>query len=344
MEGGGRGPVHRLRRAQDPPPTEEPVRRVWGQPPHHGRPRRPQGAPLPRREKRRLKHSPSLPGVQSREGNADLGRVHVMPVTLTCEQCGRSYSVPPSRAKTSRFCGRECSAIAQKKPLVRMECEHCGSARHLKASEARRTRYCSLECYHAAERPRRRARARTEREAPPAEKRCTQCTHVKPISEFYNFRYGRYGKRADCKECANERSRAWYRSNFQRVARTKRAYARRNKNRMQRYRAQWASENPDSIRTYTQRRRARLAGAAGRHTEADVVRLWQRQRGECARCGVRLGSRSEERAFHVDHITPISRGGSNWPRNLQLLCPLCNTRKKDKTPAEFTLYLLRMDA
>ena len=32
-------------------------------------------------------------------------------------------------------------------------------------------------------------------------------------------------------------------------------------------------------------------------------------------------------AEHVDHITPVARGGSDWPTDLQPLCAACNLRK-----------------
>jgi len=39
--------------------------------------------------------------------------------------------------------------------------------------------------------------------------------------------------------------------------------------------------------------------------------------------------------FHVDHKTPLTRGGNNSPENLCCACPSCNFRKGTKTAEEF---------
>jgi hypothetical protein len=48
--------------------------------------------------------------------------------------------------------------------------------------------------------------------------------------------------------------------------------------------------------------------------------VWQRDQSRCANCG------SKEK-LEYDHIIPVSKGGSNTERNLQLLCERCNRSK-----------------
>jgi 5-methylcytosine-specific restriction endonuclease McrA len=50
------------------------------------------------------------------------------------------------------------------------------------------------------------------------------------------------------------------------------------------------------------------------------VFVWRRDNGRCAKCG------SQEK-LEYDHIIPISKGGSNTARNIQLLCERCNRSK-----------------
>jgi holliday junction DNA helicase RuvB len=55
----------------------------------------------------------------------------------------------------------------------------------------------------------------------------------------------------------------------------------------------------------------------------DVRReVWRRDGGKCVKCG------SRER-LEYDHIIPVTRGGSNTARNIELLCETCNRAKSD---------------
>ena len=59
--------------------------------------------------------------------------------------------------------------------------------------------------------------------------------------------------------------------------------------------------------------------------------LHKEQRGKCMYCGTKLRVGDGQ----VDHKKPFSRGGKETPKNLQLLCAPCNTRKGDLTDGEF---------
>lgn len=82
------------------------------------------------------------------------------------------------------------------------------------------------------------------------------------------------------------------------------------------------------------KRRAIMASIEGSYTTNDLQRLYDDQNGQCAYCGIRLfwdipGD------IHIDHIQPITRGGSNNADNLAITCAHCNLSKHDKTIAEW---------
>ncbi len=62
----------------------------------------------------------------------------------------------------------------------------------------------------------------------------------------------------------------------------------------------------------------------GRQAIPSEVRreVWRRDEGRCVKCGSREN-------LEFDHIIPVSRGGSNTARNIELLCENCNRLKRD---------------
>jgi len=51
--------------------------------------------------------------------------------------------------------------------------------------------------------------------------------------------------------------------------------------------------------------------------------VWRRDEGKCRYCG-------SNELIEFDHVVPVSKGGSNTARNIQLLCEKCNRDKSDK--------------
>lgn len=192
---------------------------------------------------------------------------------------------------------------------------------------------------------------------------------------FHRDKSKRDGLASTCKACrkvkkrewytanaenAREYSRNWARANYDAVLAKNRAWRKHNRakadgynehwkvsnrakylsGRHRRYQLnaqqnreaakEWRRQNPDKLKLQWRVRQARERSAEGNHTPSDIRAMFESQEGRCAYCGIKLDAR-----FHVDHIIPVSRGGSNDPENLCLACRDCNLSKKDKTPDEW---------
>lgn len=86
------------------------------------------------------------------------------------------------------------------------------------------------------------------------------------------------------------------------------------------------------ISVYVRVRQARLRGAEGRFTPTEWRARYELYGGCCAYCSKPLSFRSAT----MDHVIPISKGGSNWPENLVPACGTCNKSKGNRlwTPRE----------
>jgi 5-methylcytosine-specific restriction endonuclease McrA len=107
------------------------------------------------------------------------------------------------------------------------------------------------------------------------------------------------------------------------------AWAKENPDRVRRNSRNWNARNPDKVRLNGARQAARRRNAPGTFSDADICRLFVFQEGECVYCRRWLDK------YHIDHVVPLARGGSNDPSNLQLLCRSCNSHKAARDPVEF---------
>lgn len=85
---------------------------------------------------------------------------------------------------------------------------------------------------------------------------------------------------------------------------------------------------PRAPRGLSRHRRRVLAQNRKRHVKRATFRDCGRR---CVYCGTFLGL---ERAT-LDHVFPLSRGGSHAPGNLVAACPGCNQLKGSLLPVEF---------
>lgn len=182
--------------------------------------------------------------------------------------------------------------------------------------------------------------------------RCSRCQEYKPkTTEFFCITRGGTCHNY-CRACESARKKEWWAglSLEERQARCSKdpAYAkaikqrhwlklRADPERLARHRAQgrrgWAvaySRDPMKFIIRGQQDRARRVGVPGNFTKADLAEKFREQGGLCLYCGV-----SVRRKWTVEHITPISRGGTNGPENIAIACPTCNFSKRDKLPHEW---------
>lgn len=66
-------------------------------------------------------------------------------------------------------------------------------------------------------------------------------------------------------------------------------------------------------------------------TQAERRKIFDRENGHCFHCGDPI----QFDEFHIDHLHPIARGGSDDMDNLAASCACCNLSKSDLTLEEW---------
>lgn len=176
---------------------------------------------------------------------------------------------------------------------------------------------------------------------------CFRCKVEKPQAQFAKpKRLGGW-----CRECQAAYSREYYKKNKDRLLAKCKVYHKvkmsgdpeyrqahnernakwreENRTKANALKTEWRRKNPRSHAAHEAKRRAAKKNCEGSHTARDVEVIFKRQGGKCAYCQRTVNE------YHVDHVMPLSRGGSNGPENLAIACPTCNLKKNNKTVSEF---------
>lgn len=172
---------------------------------------------------------------------------------------------------------------------------------------------------------------------------CPKCGEWKLLIDYHKNRNRPDGLTYYCKSCACSASRLWndkntdyriirdreYRRLHPRPKSTRKKLSSEDQ-RLHRtiYARKWRKQNREAYRAINRRvsRRHwhRKRAAVGTYTEAEWQALCAQHHYCCVCCGQRL-------PLTVDHIVPLSKGGTNFIDNIQPLCRSCNSRKHART-------------
>jgi 5-methylcytosine-specific restriction endonuclease McrA len=210
-------------------------------------------------------------------------------------------------------------------------CLECGAVFYVPPSRIGKTT-CSIKCRDA-----RRLKETFNRET--NAKKCAKCGEWKSVESFVKSNTPS-GCHSYCKVCSStwfhERrgtdlaDRKPYRPQLNLSKEERRI--RRNE-----FAKKWRIANMPKVLMWNRLRMQRERSAGEMPHRHEVGRLMCMQDARCTYCRVLLSDQ-----FHIDHKTPISRGGSNDIGNLQILCPTCNMKKGAKTHDEY-MRILKVD-
>lgn len=206
-------------------------------------------------------------------------------------------------------------------------------------------------------------------------KTCTKCKIEKSKAEFSKRATKKDGLTSQCKSCVREynksnaeaisehkreyaktnakkiadrdreyrhanaakisaQGREYRQANSEKIAAWMRDHYKANADKFSEYWREYNKANPEKRASQGRNRRARVRRAEGAHSAADVIAILESQRGLCANCKTKI-LKSGKKKYHIDHIQPLSKGGSNDKYNLQCLCPRCNLHKSAKDPIKW---------
>src|SRR5258708_26891463 len=174
------------------------------------------------------------------------------------------------------------------------------------------------------------------------QRRCTKCGDEYPATTdyFHALKTHSDGLHSHCKQCRNsyhrafrqvkpdpydkEKERQKYLRNREAEIEYRDRYYQAHEDEIKQYMRAFKASHQARYKAYDRNREARKKAATGTHTAQHVQAQFQRQKGKCYWCGKKLSK------YEVDHVVPLTRGGSNGPDNLVIAFPPCNNIKNDK--------------
>lgn len=125
-------------------------------------------------------------------------------------------------------------------------------------------------------------------------------------------------------ERQKENRRRWYRNDPCRLKETNNKWVQNNRCVVREHHSRWKKMHPEQVAVDNHRRRVRVTKSLGVYTAEQWDKICNFYGNMCLRCGNNTN-------ITVDHVVPLSSGGTNSVSNLQPLCRSCNAKKHTNT-------------
>lgn len=282
-----------------------------------------------------------------------------------CLYCSNEFQPTSCRLK---YCSVVCYKNAHR---IRIACGYCLKPIIIPQNAAKRKIYCSDECKQEARHVIPAARicrkCHTKKSSDEfikvprgdgsfrLESRCKECQKITSREIYYKdidqSRAKMRKQHHKNKEVYYAKAKEWKAKNPEKVKRLKKEWDSRNVQQNPEYHrekyqkrfagvsveekkaiiAQWRENgDKDNAKAHRQKRRAIERGTQVEHIRPSVV--MERDGYICYLCGVNLRLTLE--LIHIEHLIPLSRGGTHTYDNVAVSCANCNQRKKAKLPGD----------
>ena len=115
------------------------------------------------------------------------------------------------------------------------------------------------------------------------------------------------------------------------LKKAKQKYRDSNKQKTSVYNRKYKQTHREKTREHSRKRRCLKLKIVGSHSIGEWELLKKQYGATCPCCG-----RAEpEIVLTLDHIIPLTKGGSDYIENIQPLCKSCNSKKKNRIIAKY---------
>jgi 5-methylcytosine-specific restriction endonuclease McrA len=156
-------------------------------------------------------------------------------------------------------------------------------------------------------------------------KHCRKCGITKLETEFYRRTDRPVGLQSTCKSCQSKQYAEYHAKNKEKLNAEWRARWQKNKTKYMVAKRKYWTDNPTVFLTSQARRRLKEVNN-GQCENISKKKVYRRDGGVCYLCNLPAIAND----WHLDHVYPISRGGTHIYSNVKVTHAKCNLRKNDK--------------